>query len=97
MHVLIFKPNKSAMQSGRGKSKNWVMIPKTTTPQTPDPLMGWHMGFETARQIELRFESFEEAIAHAEREGYTYEIQKPRERTIKPKSYASNFTKPVVT
>ncbi len=91
MRVRIFKPAKTAMQSGRGKTRNWVIEFEPSDASTPDPLIGWVGSADTRRQVRLRFPSEEEAVAYAERHGWDYTVLKPRERRARPKSYASNF------
>ncbi len=88
--VRIWRRPKTAMQSGMAKTHEWVLafIPG---PRRPDPLMGWIGGAGTETQVELRFPSREEAVAYADREGLEYEVEQPRERVVRPKSYADNF------
>jgi hypothetical protein len=91
MDVRIFKPTKTAMQSGRGKLRDWVMEFEPGARITPDPLMGWSGSTDTRAQVQLRFASAEEAVAHAEKNGWTYTVQQPKQRQIRPKAYADNF------
>ncbi len=37
------------------------------------------------------FDSREEAIAYARKNGYMYSVEAPRERKVRPKAYADNF------
>ena len=53
--------------------------------------MGWTGSRDTRGQVELRFESKEEAVAYAERHGYAFWVQEAHRRRIRPKSYAENF------
>ncbi|MEX2614689.1 MAG: ETC complex I subunit [Alphaproteobacteria bacterium] len=92
MEVRIFAPSKNAMQSGRAKTGGWVIEFEPTSRADPDPLMGWARSTDTRRQVRLNFDTKEEAIAHAERNGWTYTVQKPKERRIRPKAYADNFS-----
>ncbi|RVU33958.1 hypothetical protein EOI86_22800 [Hwanghaeella grinnelliae] len=91
MEVRIFKPAKTAMQSGRGKIKNWVMEFEQTDRATPDDLIGWVGSSDTRKQVSLRFDSKEEAIEYAKKHGHTYTVQEEKTRKIKPKAYADNF------
>jgi hypothetical protein len=90
-HVRIYKPAKTAMQSGRGKTREWVMVFEPTDRAMPDPIIGWIGSADTARQVRLTFETKDEAVAYAQKEGYTYTIREAKERRIKPKAYADNF------
>ena len=87
----IYQPAKTAMQSGRGKTRKWIAEFEPGTAQHPDPLMGWCGGGETRRQVRLTFESREAAIAYADKHGLTYQVDEPRRRDIRPKSYSDNF------
>lgn len=89
--VRIFRPSKTAMQSGRGKTHQWLMEFETSAPNRVEPLMGWTSGADTRNQLRLRFESREEAVAYAAARGLTAVVVDPQERTLKPKSYAENF------
>ena len=90
-HVRIYRPSKTAMQSGRAKTRQWVMVFEPSDRSTPDPIIGWNGSGDTKQQVRLTFETEAEAIAYARKEGYTYTVSEPRERRIKPKAYADNF------
>jgi hypothetical protein len=79
------------MQSGRANSREWVMEFEPEVPERHDPLMGWISSSDTKGQVLLRFESEDEAIAYAKRQGYDYSLIEAQARHIKPKSYADNF------
>jgi hypothetical protein len=90
-HVRIFNPAKTAMQSGRGKTREWVMTFEPKDRITADPMIGWVGSGDTGRQVRLSFETKDEAIAYARKHGYTYTVREAKERRIKPKAYADNF------
>ena len=94
--VIIQKPAKTAMSSGRAKTKKWVMTFIPDSPQQPDCLMGWQSGQDTRRQIRLEFATKDAAIAYAKVKGHDYQVISTKQRTVKSKSYAANFTKPLV-
>ncbi|MCC6914509.1 MAG: ETC complex I subunit [Rhodospirillaceae bacterium] len=89
--VRIYKPAKTAMQSGVANTKRWLLEHDPADAQEADPLMGWSGSADTDRQVKLWFASKDEAIAFAAHEGFTYRVEEPHSRTIKPKSYADNF------
>jgi hypothetical protein len=91
MRVRIYQPAKTAMQSGRGNTRRWVMEFESAARREPEPLMGWTSQNDTRRQLRLFFDTREEAVAHAERNGYAYTVEEPRGRQVRPKSYADNF------
>ena len=92
MTARIYKPSKTAMQSGRGKTEKWVLefFPSTVTKR--DPLMGWRSGSDTQKQVKIKFNSKEDAIRYAEENSIKYSLSDPKERRIKPKAYADNFS-----
>jgi hypothetical protein len=89
--VRIYRPSKTAMQSGRAKTRQWVLDYETATPRTPDPLMGWSSADDTLNQVSLRFDTLEEAVAFAQKRGFDYAVAEPHQPRFKPKSYADNF------
>ena len=62
----IYIPAKTAMQSGRGKLKNWVLEFITKDPSI-NPLMGWETSTDTLEEVILKFPSKEKAIEYAEK------------------------------
>jgi ETC complex I subunit conserved region len=92
MPVRIYKPARNAMQSGKGKTGFWVLEHETSSPRTADPLMGWTSSADTRSQVKLTFNSKEEAVAYAEREGLAYSVvpDTPASRPQR-KSYSDNF------
>jgi hypothetical protein len=87
----ISKPAKSAMQSGRGRTKQWLMDIEPADPVEVDPLMGWSGSHDTDKQLRMWFPTKEAAIAFAQAKSLTFTVLEPHERTIQPKSYADNF------
>ena len=85
----IYRPARTAMQQGRAKTKLWVLDFEPSEQRRADPLMGWISSGDTRRQLSLRFDTKEAAIAYADDKGLT--VQEPRERTPKTKSYSDNF------
>ncbi len=90
MQVKIYQPAKTAMQSGRGGTRRWV-IEFEPGARLPESLMGWTSSADTRAQVRLRFESKEEVIAFAKKKGLMYSVQEPHQRKIRPKAYADNF------
>ena len=87
----IYRPTKSAMQSGRANTQKWVLDYAQATPRLPDPLMGWTSAADTLNQVRLRFDTLEEAERFATERGLDYLVIAPQERKPKTKSYADNF------
>ncbi len=88
----IYIPNKSAMQSGIGKSNKWVLEFETRDP-TRNPLMGWESSNDTLSELNLEFSSKELAMEYAKKNKIEIEIIEPKKRKIVKKSYADNFLK----
>ena len=79
------------MQSGQARTKEWLLEHAATRPRTIDPLMGWTSSADTRAQVQLAFDTMEEAVAYAERMGIPYRIEAPKARKAIRKSYADNF------
>jgi len=88
----IYIPNKSAMQSGFGKSVKWILEFETKDP-TKNPLMGWESSSDTMGELKLEFTSKDNAINYAKKKRIDFEIIEPKKRKIVKKSYADNFLK----
>ena len=54
-HAVIYKPGRSAMTSGKGRTRDWKLRFERRTPPVIEPLMGWTEGDDTLSQIELSF------------------------------------------
>ena len=74
MVARIYKPAKTAMQSGTAKTKEWVLDYEPEQPRAIEPLMGWTSSGDMRQQVRLRFESKEEAIAYCARHGIAYQL-----------------------
>ncbi|MBH68071.1 MAG: hypothetical protein CMM58_06945 [Rhodospirillaceae bacterium] len=92
MSVIIYRPSKTAMQSGKAKTRGWILEHKLVAAGRPEPLMGWSSSVDTKSQVRLSFQTKEEAIAYAEKHSLTYTVQVPKEVRPKLKAYADNFS-----
>ena len=88
----IYRPGKTAMQSGMKKFDKWV-IEFVTEKTGINPLMGWESSTDTLNELNLRFSSKESAIEYAKKNKIKYELIDSNDRKIVKKSYADNFTK----
>jgi hypothetical protein len=91
MTARIYKPAKTAMQSGTAKTKLWVLDFEPSAPKQIDPLMGWTSSGDMQQQVRLRFASKEEAIAYCEHQSIPYQVFDPKEPKRRVISYADNF------
>ena len=87
----ISRPSKTAMQSGRRQSHEWLLEFEPASRRDPDPLMGWSSAQDTLNEVQLRFDTLDEAVAFADKRGLQYSIIEPHQRSPKAKSYADNF------
>jgi hypothetical protein len=87
----IYKPAKSAMQSGTATSRDWVLEFVPEQPRVIEPLMGWTSSADTKQQVRMSFATKEEAIAFATGQGIAFRLEESRQSEIRPKSYAENF------
>ena len=92
MPARIYKPSKTAMQSGLANTKAWVLDFEPEAPRQVEPLMGWTSSGDMRQQLRLHFDNQEAAIVYCERRGIPYEVTDtvPLKRRIM--SYADNFS-----
>ena len=62
----IYKPSKTAMQSGIKKFDKWIIEFITEKPGI-NPLMGWESSTDTNSEVKLEFSSKELAIEYAKK------------------------------
>jgi ETC complex I subunit-like protein len=87
----IYKPAKTAMQSGTATTKLWVLDFEPAEPKEVEPLMGWTSSGDMQQQVRLRFATKEEAIAYCEQHGIAYRVFDPKEPKRQVIAYADNF------
>jgi hypothetical protein len=91
MTARIYKPAKTAMQSGKANTKDWVLDFEPSEPKEVEPLMGWTTSGDTREQVRLHFDTKEEAIAYCERNGIPYQAFDPKPAKRPFISYSDNF------
>lgn len=79
------------MQSGTGNTKQWRLAFDLAAPRETDPLMGWTSASDMRQELALRFDTKEEAIAYAERNGIAYRVEEPKAMKRRTISYSDNF------
>ena len=87
----IYKPAKNAMQSGKARTKKWVLEFEPAEAKSLDPLMGWAGSGDMRAQVKLRFDSAESAQAYAERIGLDAEVIAARAPKLLLRAYADRF------
>ena len=91
MSAKIYRPAKTAMQSGKAKTENWILEFEPEAPRKVEPLMGYTSSSDMKSQVRLSFETKDEAIAYAQRNGLAYVVQEPKETKRRTISYSDNF------
>ena len=91
MTARIFKPSKTAMQSGLAKTNDWVIDFEPEEARQVEPLMGWTSSSDMRQQLHLRCASKAEAVAYCERHGVAYQVTEAKPVSRRNISYSDNF------
>ena len=91
MIARIYRPAKTAMQSGKAKTRDWVLEFAPASARKADPLMGWTQSSDMNGQINLSFDSRDEAVAYAQANGIAFQVIEPKTPKRIIKTYADNF------
>ena len=91
MSALIYSPARTAMQSGKAKTGRWVLEFDPEQPKKIDPMMGYTSSGDMKSQIRLVFDTREEAVAYARKQGLAFRVQEPKEIKRRQISYSDNF------
>ena len=78
MTIKIYKPAKTAMQAGLGKTKKWLAEYISEADNVKDSLMGWNSSLDTQSQIKVFFDNKEQAIAWAKNNNYQFFVEEPK-------------------
>lgn len=87
----IYIPSKTSMQSGKAKTKFWVLEFCANDCKFKDPLMGWTSTTDTTSQVRLKFQTLALAIGYAQRHGLSFMVEPEHIRKIQKRSYSDNF------
>ena len=94
MTARIYQPAKTATQSGNARTKLWVLEFEPASPREIDPLMGWTSSADMKQEVQIAFDTKEEAIAYCERQGIAYQVFETKP-PVRPRiSYSDNFAYP---
>jgi hypothetical protein len=91
MAARIYRPSKTAMQSGKAKTGDWILEFEPEAARKIEPLMGYTSSTDTKQQVKLRFPSAEAAVAYCERNGIPHLVQQPHDAKRRRASYSDNF------
>jgi ETC complex I subunit conserved region len=69
---VIYKPSRSAMTSGKLRTREWKLRFEPRRARSIEPLMGWTATEDTLSQVEVSFPSAKAAMAYAPRQGLHY-------------------------
>jgi len=88
----IYKPTKTAMQSGRRNTKKWFLQYETLN-NGVNPLTGWETSSDTMSEIKMEYETKDQAVNYAKKNNIDFYIIEPETRKTIKKSYSDNFIK----
>ena len=88
----IYKPSKTAMQSGKRNTKKWI-LEFDTSDTGINPLMGWETSKDTMSEVKLEFFTKEEALNYVKKNNIEFYIVEPENSKLIIKSYTDNFLK----
>ena len=91
MLARIYRPAKNAMQSGKAKTKDWLLEFEPASARRSDPLMGWTQTTDMDGQVRLSFDTSDEAVAYANKHGIAFQLFDPKPAKKIIKAYADNF------
>jgi hypothetical protein len=91
MLAKIYKPSKTAMQSGRAGTNTWRLEFEPRVAPRPDALMGWISGADPQGQVKIAFDTKEAAIAFARTHGIPHQVIERPEPKRQIKAYGDNF------
>ena len=91
MTARIYRPARTAMQSGNAKTKEWVLDYEPEQPRTVEPLMGWTSSGDMKQQVRLHFATKEEAVAYCEHQGIPYQVFESAPQQRARIAYSDNF------
>ncbi|CAG8543745.1 7218_t:CDS:2 [Ambispora gerdemannii] len=91
--VRIYRPSRTAMQSGTHNTKHWRIDFDILegNGRWENPLMGWASSADAVQALQIKFATKEDAINFAERQGWDYFVQEPKESVFHVKAYADNY------
>ncbi|MBV9954697.1 MAG: ETC complex I subunit [Pseudolabrys sp.] len=92
MIARIYKPSRTATQSGQAKTKDWIVEFEPEQARQIEPLMGWTSSGDMRQQVHLRFPTQEEAVAYCKRHGIAFQLFEPPPAARRAISYSDNFS-----
>jgi hypothetical protein len=91
MLAKIYRPAKTAMQSGKAGAKRWVLeFEQNIAPRT-EALMGWTSSADPSGQVRLYFDDKDAALAFARAHNIPHQVTEPADTKRILKGYGDNF------
>jgi len=90
MTVTIYKPSGTAMQSGRKKTKKWL-LEYPVGQKHNDSLMGWPGSAAATQNFKGSFDTKEQAIDFAKKQKLDFQVIEPNIAKPSIKKYEDNF------
>lgn len=87
----IYRPAPNVMQSGRARTRRWALEFLSSTPPFIEPLMGWTGSADMRSHVSLSFDSREQAVTYAQRQGLAFFVAEPHDRRPRARTYADSF------
>lgn len=91
MLAKIYRPSKTAMQSGKARTTRWCLEFEPNSPLTLEPLMGWTSSTDPSGQVRMFFDTKDEAVAFARTHNVPHQVTEPPETKRIIKAYGDNF------
>lgn len=91
MQVRIYKPTKTATQSGVANNQGWLLEFVYDGGKSIEPIMGWTSSKDTTQEVKIKFPTKESAIDFANSNNYIYEVIEPQTKKFRKCCYADNF------
>lgn len=87
----IYRPSKTAMQSGKARTRQWILEFCPNDVKFIDPLMGWCGSKDTLHQLRLTFRSLDSAMVYAKKRNLIVQVETAHSPMTPSKQYADNF------
>ncbi len=91
MSAIIYKPTRSASQSGKAATEKWLLKFVHNGTRKIEPVMGWTSSRDMMQEVILKFNSQQEAEAYARKNNIEYQLIEENEHKMILRSYAENF------
>lgn len=92
MQVTIYKATRNHMQSVNHNKAAWLLDYNCSNhDRYIEPLMGRTSSKNMMHEVQIKFDSLEEAVRFAQKNNHSYEIIEPKKHKLIKKNYANNF------